>query len=76
MDTRYWGPSGWRLLHLISFANTGTTRVCEFMNTLPYILPCKYCRMNLTKNFQKFPLNDIILFDCVSFETKKIVLNK
>jgi len=56
MDTRYWGPSGWRLLHLISFANTGTTRVCEFMNTLPYILPCKYCRKSLSEYMTKDPV--------------------
>ena len=49
MDTRYWGPSGWRLLHLISFANTVKPELCEFMNTLPYILPCKYCRKSLSE---------------------------
>ena len=56
MDTRYWGPSGWRLLHLISFANTAKPSVCEFMNTLPYILPCKYCRKSLSEYMTDDPV--------------------
>ena len=51
MDTRYWGPSGWRLLHLISFAapTLNTKDVCDFFNALQYVLPCKYCRKSLTE---------------------------
>ena len=59
MDTRYWGPSGWRLLHLISFAASkgGTTpTLCEFFNTLPYVLPCKYCRKSLSEYMMKDPV--------------------
>lgn len=51
MDTRYWGPSGWRLLHLISFDAPTLNKkdVCDFFNALPYVLPCKYCRKSLTE---------------------------
>ena len=49
MDTRYWGPSGWRLLHLISFGTNPSPKVCEFMRMLPYVLPCKYCRKSLSE---------------------------
>ena len=56
MDTRYWGPSGWRLLHLISFGTEANSKVCEFMNTLPYILPCKYCRKSLSEYMIKDPV--------------------
>lgn len=56
MDTRYWGPSGWRLLHLISFANNPNPKMCEFMNILPFILPCKYCRKSLSEYMTKDPV--------------------
>jgi len=57
MDTRYWGPSGWRLLHLISFGTTATPDVCDFMRTLPYILPCKYCRKSLSEYMTDDPVD-------------------
>ncbi len=58
MDTRYWGPSGWRLLHLISFAAktkpTSSVKLTEFFETIAYVLPCKYCR----KSFSEYILDD------------------
>jgi len=56
MDTRYWGPSGWRLLHLISFSAKVTPTLCEFFKTIPYILPCKYCRQSLSKYMMEDPI--------------------
>ena len=57
MDTRYWGPSGWRLLHLISFSEKkDTTALRDFFNVLPYILPCKYCRQSLSEYMSKDPV--------------------
>lgn len=59
MDTRFWGPSGWRLLHAITFAYTPATdrkAMQTFFETLPFVLPCKYCRSNLTSHLQKHPL--------------------
>lgn len=47
MDTRYWGPSGWRLLHLITFSHTKATHT--FFEMLPFVLPCKYCRASLSE---------------------------
>lgn len=49
MDTRFWGPSGWRMLHMIAFqAPTLPTRSLHvFFENLPYVLPCKYCRASL-----------------------------
>jgi len=57
MDTRYWGPSGWRLLHLISFAADTLPQkdVCDFFNVVPYILPCKWCRKSLSEYMQADP---------------------
>lgn len=61
MDTRYWGPSGWRLLHLITFAHPTPTdqqrkALAAFFGALPYVLPCKYCRANLTDHMTALPL--------------------
>ena len=54
MDTRYWGPSGWRLLHLISFSPTVDPKyIVPFFWTIPYILPCKYCRKSFSENMEK-----------------------
>jgi hypothetical protein len=55
METIYWGPSGWRFLHLITFLyphNPDTEDkliMCDFMSILPDILPCKYCRASFSK---------------------------
>ena len=56
MDTRYWGPSGWRLLHLISFSAKLTPAICEFFTIIPYILPCKYCRRSLSEYMTDDPV--------------------
>ena len=57
MDTRYWGPSGWRLLHLISFSTVPKQKdLCAFFNTLAYVLPCKYCRKSFSENISADPV--------------------
>ena len=59
MDTRFWGPSGWKLLHLISFtydySATSATSLAAFLETIPYILPCKFCRASLTDYYRQYP---------------------
>jgi len=54
MDTRFWGPSGWRLLHLIAVAPTRSTHA--FFELLPYVLPCKYCRSSLSDYYAVDPV--------------------
>jgi hypothetical protein len=62
METIYWGPSGWRFLHLITFLypevpDTGDKILMqEFMNLLPDILPCKYCRASFNKYYASLDL--------------------
>jgi hypothetical protein len=58
MDTRFWGPSGWRLLHLISWSADAlpAKHVHEFLRLLPFVLPCKYCRASLTDYFHADPI--------------------
>lgn len=60
MDTRFWGPSGWRLLHLITFTYEPKQRneIKEFFSMLPFVLPCKYCRYSLTQYMKKEPIED------------------
>jgi hypothetical protein len=59
MDTQFWGPSGWRLLHMITFAyepESQESAMRQFFEILPFVLPCKYCRSNLVKHYKELPL--------------------
>lgn len=61
MDTRFWGPSGWRFLHIISFQiNDGSllisNNVKTFFTHLSFVLPCKFCRYSLTEYYDKLPI--------------------
>ena len=63
MDTRFWGPSGWRLLHLITFAynrQRDKAAMLEFLETLPYVLPCKFCRSSLIEYYEELPPKDAL----------------
>jgi hypothetical protein len=62
MLTTVWGPAVWHLLHIISFnypvkpTSAEKRNYCNFFKQLQYILPCKYCRINLRNNLKKLPL--------------------
>ena len=66
MLTTVWGPSLWHYLHVMSFNYPiNPTKIQkkyykQLLLNFQHTLPCKYCRINLTKNFKKFPLNDVI----------------
>ena len=58
MDTRFWGPSGWRLLHLMTFAynpQRDKKAMREFLKCLPFVLPCKFCRSSLSQYYEELP---------------------
>ena len=64
MLTSVWGPPMWHFLHTMSF-NYPVNPTAEdkknysnFIYNLRYVLPCKYCRMNLTSNLKANPLLD------------------
>jgi len=64
MDTRFWGPSGWALLHLIAATPIEPKRqhnVKEWFDLLEYALPCKYCRASFHDYTEIQPLTDKIL---------------
>lgn len=53
MDTRFWGPSGWQLFHLVAFRSEHPDDV---LNDMKNVLPCKYCRASTTEYVQEHPL--------------------
>lgn len=62
MLTTVWGPPMWHYLHTMSFNYpvTPTTKekhdYMSFIKSLVNVLPCKFCRQNLKKNFIKLPI--------------------
>jgi len=72
MLTTAWGPAIWHYLHMMSFnypvnpTSEDKTNYRDFILNLQNVLPCKYCRINLTNNLKKKPLQ---MCDMVSRET-------
>ena len=64
MLTSVWGPSLWHTLHTISFnypvkpTKKEQKNYKDFILNLQNVLPCSYCRKNLKKNFNKYPLTN------------------
>ena len=73
MVTATWGPAIWHYLHTISFnypnnpSKLNKNKYKQVIFNLQYTLPCKYCRINLTNNFKKFPLKNEIFNNRESF---------
>jgi hypothetical protein len=56
MDTRFWGPSGWQLLHLIATDETAPAESKKtFFENLEFILPCRFCRESTSKFMKELP---------------------
>ena len=61
--TTVWGPMMWSYLHTMSFnypvnpTDDDKKHYRDFVVNLQYVLPCKYCRINLTNNFKKMPIS-------------------
>jgi hypothetical protein len=57
MDTRFWGPSGWQLCHLVAHSYTGkhTALYRSFFEVLKDVLPCRFCRESTTKFVEENP---------------------
>lgn len=62
MLTTVWGPSMWHFMHTMSFnypvkpTDDQKRHYMDFILNLRNVLPCKYCRMNLTNNLATRPL--------------------
>jgi len=64
MMTSIWGPAMWHALHTISFdypvhpTSEEKKHYKDFIESLKYVLPCKYCRTNLTNNLKIYPIRE------------------
>lgn len=71
MDTRFWGPSGWKLLHLVAAEPLTDPHRCaavrEWIELLEYVLPCKYCRASFHDYIRLQPLTDMVLASPTAF---------
>ena len=62
MLTTVFGPPMWHFLHTMSFnypvnpTQEDKNHYKDFIYNLRYVLPCKYCRINLTSNLKQKPL--------------------
>lgn len=62
MIVNIWGPAMWHYLHIMSFnypvnpTNQNKKHYKDFIYNLRNVLPCKYCRINLTNNLKEKPL--------------------
>jgi hypothetical protein len=62
MLTTAWGPAIWHYLHMMSFnypvkpTLEDKKHYREFIINLQYVLPCKYCRINLKNNLKEKPI--------------------
>lgn len=64
MMTYIWGPPLWFVIHTISFnypvnpTEEEKKNYKDFVYNLRNILPCKYCRINLTNNLKESPIRE------------------
>ena len=56
ISPKVWGPSGWSLLHRMSFCFKNVKEAHDFYKTLTYILPCPKCRKNMSEHFVNLPI--------------------
>ncbi len=73
MLTSVWGPSLWHFLHTMSFnypvkpTNKDKKNYKKFVESLLFVLPCKYCRINFKKNLKQCPLTNKSLMSRANF---------
>lgn len=66
MDTKFWGSSGWHLLHSIAYMYPEKPLELEkhkynhFFTLLKDILPCKYCRSSISDFLKEIPIDDYL----------------
>jgi len=66
MDTRFWGPDGWRLLHSIAAnypqrpSKKTKQLYYDFFKTLQLILPCIYCRDSFYQYITELPVENYL----------------
>ena len=60
-----WGPAQWHFLHTMSFnypvnpTLKDKKHYRDYILNLRHVLPCKYCRINLTNNLKKKTITNV-----------------
>lgn len=73
MVTATWGPPMWHYLHTMSFnypvkpSAEDKKHYRDFIINLQYVLPCKYCRINLKTNLRQMPITQSVMVNRESF---------
>ena len=73
MMTSIWGPPLWHFLHTMSFnypckpTEQDKKHYKNFIQSLRHIIPCKYCRNNLSNNLTQSGYSDKIFKNRASF---------
>lgn len=66
IDPQLWGPCGWKFLHYISLGYPKNPSLDqkryyrEFIQSLPYILPCRSCREHFHKTLKCYDITKVI----------------
>ena len=66
MNTVFWGKSGWKFLHALTFIYpeqptfTDKVKMRDFMNSLQFILPCKYCRSSFATYIKSVSIDEYL----------------
>ena len=55
---KFWGPAIWRTIHsqAVTYQPHRAEHYKQFINTLPYLLPCAVCQKHLAENLKQLPL--------------------
>jgi len=85
MDKKFWGPSTWCSIHTatLKYRPENSESFINFITSLPYLLPCEYCREHLQQNLQDVPFNshlgnsqEIFVWGYILHDTVNRQLNK
>lgn len=63
MHPEFWGASGWKFLHSITFqyplkpSVNDKAHYKEFFNSLKYTLPCEKCSYHYMNHLRKYPID-------------------
>lgn len=62
MDTKFWGPDGWKFLHscVQLYTPEKKSAYIKFFNSIKNVLPCIYCRMSFSEYITDLPIENYI----------------
>lgn len=65
MNTLFWGPSAWQLIHSLGLvypknpSSTEKKLFFDFFDSLQFVLPCKHCRNSYSDYYKDIDLNNL-----------------